>query len=71
MHSLEHSAAITEGQATNVIFDAARANPKRERRDAGSYVVQFSHISGTEYRATVRDRSGLSVAIAVIDEFDI
>lgn len=73
MHRFEHLAdQITEGRATDVILDAARANPDREPRVVRGYTVTFGiFTNGREYLASVRAEDGTCVATAVVDEFDI
>ncbi len=71
MRNLEHTTDITEGAATEAIFDACRANPESETRKVGDYTVSFGIFSnGREHEAAVRNSEGTVVALAIVDEFD-
>ena len=67
MRNLIHTAAITEGKAANMIFDACRAN---ERREAKLNVSFRRFASGNEWEAALRDADGVVIAIATVDSDD-
>lgn len=73
MRSLEHTTDITESAAIATIFDGARGNAERCTIDLGTgYCVSFTRLaSGNEHEAAVRDKAGVVVALAIVDEFDI
>lgn len=73
MRNLEHTTDITESAAIATIFDGARGNAERCTIDLGTgYCVGFTRLaSGNEHEAAVRDKAGVVVALAIVDEFDI
>ncbi len=71
MHNLEIlKDSITEGKATELIFDGCRDNEKREERQLrDGYSIKFYVlIKGCE--AVLRDPEGVVVALANVDESD-
>lgn len=65
MKNLTHTADITEGKATEAIFNACRGNEKREAKNGVTFCTTvFGH------EAVLRDEFGIVVAIADVDEFD-
>lgn len=58
---------ISEGKAMEAIFDACRANKDRVKTKNVSFRLM---AWGGEYEATLRDETGIVVAIAIVDEFD-
>lgn len=72
MHNLTHTEAITESLATDLIFNACRANEDRsDWQNGDGYSVTFKlFINGREWEATLRDAAGTVVAIATVDKFD-
>lgn len=72
MHNLETHAVITEAKATELIFDACRANPDRTPwANTEGYAVNFRPLSKGEYGAYVTNPFGFVVALAIVDEFDV
>lgn len=59
---------ISEGKAMEAIFNACRANAKREDKGAVSFRVWGFN---SEHEATLRDANGVVVAIAIVDQFDV
>ena len=77
MQNLKFAAALSEGQATNIIFDACRANETRATWSNGKFEVKFDKVTMREYestnadhRATVFDANGFIVATAYVDRHD-
>lgn len=68
MHSLTHTAQITETAATEAIFNACCAN--ETRADRGNVTFR-QFINGNEWEAVLRDASGTVVAMATVDKFDV
>ena len=58
----------TESQIENAVFDAARANGKRETKTVRGLTVDFVEITGGHV-ALVKD-NGLTIGSAMVDEFD-
>lgn len=65
---------ISENSIMNIVFDACRANEKREPRTVGAYYVKFRRIANTNdlgayvYRGNA---NGSLVGRATVDEFDV
>lgn len=67
MRDLTHTKDITEGKATDAIFNACRANPERKNTED----VSFNWYGGSDmYEAVLRNAEGFVVAIAIVDQFD-
>jgi inactivated superfamily I helicase len=66
MLNLTHTNAITEGRAMNAIFDACRANEKREPKNG----VTFNLLVNGNHEAALRDADGVVVALAEVDALD-
>lgn len=60
---------MTNDQAMNAIFDACRANEKREDKGLVSFRASGLLEKG-EFFATLRNTDGAIVATAVVDKFD-
>ena len=58
----------TESQIMNAVFDAARANEKRETKTVRGLTVEFIEMSDG-HLALVKD-NGLTIGSAGVDEFD-
>jgi hypothetical protein len=58
---------ISESKAIDAIFDACRANEKREPKNG----VTFLPMWNGDYEATLRDQDGVVVAIATVDSMDV
>lgn len=74
MHSLKvyDKRDITEGAATEAIFNACRGNGARvDRRENTLGGVTFERLYGFVYVATLRDAGGVLLAKAIIDEYDV
>jgi uncharacterized protein YoaH (UPF0181 family) len=67
MRAISLAKGVTEGPAINAIFDACRANEKRENR--GNVVFRPFHED--EYFAVLYDADGKRMASAIIDQFDV
>ena len=65
-----HKLNITESTAMNLIFDACRANERREPRNVGDYRVTFGLRADGTHDVIMRNAKGVVVATAVVDEFD-
>lgn len=73
MQNLKISDEISEGKATEVIMDACRCNPRRERvvfRQNEHFDVSFTLNANGTYQVAVRNHDEIVVAIATVDEFD-
>lgn len=71
MQNVKTSVKITEGKATDLIFDACRANEARnEWKNAEGYAVTFKLCADGMHEAALRNPSGEVVALANVDEFD-
>lgn len=75
MHDLTHAAHLTEADASNLIFDACRANEARAnvttKTRAGQAVsVTFTALPSGEHMARVIDENGFLIAAAWVDQFD-
>lgn len=63
---------VDEVMVTYKVFNACRANPKREPRFVGEGArVTFDKVSETEYHAHLRNFNGVSIATVLVDQFDI
>lgn len=71
MQIVEIASSVTEGQITNVVFDACRANEDRNERNINGFNVRFNLKANGEYQVTVRNAEVVVVAFANVDEFDI
>lgn len=71
MYNVEAANEKMENIMIEVIFDAARANEKRESRMVRGFEVTFKphEFKADEFRAFVSD-DGKMVACAVVDKFD-
>jgi hypothetical protein len=68
MRELIHTQDITEGKATEAIFNACRANPKREAKGG----VTFRMLAdGNQHEAALRNDEGVVIALAYVDQFDV
>ena len=67
MLNLEHTNDITESRATDAIFDACRANEQRLPKNG----VTFRLLVNGNHEAALRDASGVVVALAEVDHFDV
>lgn len=71
MQNVQTSAKITEGKATDFIFDACRANEDRNNwKNAEGYAVTFKRCADGTHEAALRDPCGEVVALANVDSFD-
>ncbi len=66
MMNLTHAATITEGKATEAIFNACRGNEDRAPKGNVTFRVTM-----TGHEAALRDADGVVIALANVDEFDI
>jgi hypothetical protein len=60
-----------EGEMTTIIFNACRANPKREPRQFSKYTVVFKQLNDNEHRVHVRFKGHVFCAVAVVDKYDV
>jgi hypothetical protein len=67
MYDIQHLNLADAGKNENAIFDACRANPKREPRGG----VTFRLLASGDYEAALRDAEGIVVTIAKVDEHDV
>lgn len=67
MYDIQHLDPREPSALENEIFDACRANPKRENRGRVSFRVL---VTGA-HEAALRDAEGVVVLIAKVDEFDV
>lgn len=67
MYNLKTLTTVSEDTAMNAIFNACRANEKREARNN----VTFHMMTNGHYEAALRDDSGYVVALAAVDESDV
>jgi len=68
---IEHASNLTEAQAMNIIFNAARGNTKRTTRTVGEFTVTFTQFAdGNCHEAAARDADGVVVILANVDQFD-
>jgi hypothetical protein len=67
MYNLKTLTTVSEGAAMDAIFNACRANEKREAR----HNVTFALMTNGHHEAALRDDSGYVVALAAVDESDI
>lgn len=72
MYNVEIAEAFQANQIEDVIFDACRANEKRETKTVKGFNVSFAPLDWkeTEHRVTVRDEEGVIIAFATVDNFD-
>ena len=71
MQNVQTSAKISEGKATDLIFNACRANEARaDWKNAEGYAVSFKLRADGTHEAALRDPSGEVVALANVDSFD-
>lgn len=72
MYNVEIAEQHANSQIEDVIFDACRANEKRETKTVKSFNVSFAPLDWkeTEHRVTVRDEEGVIIAFATVDKFD-
>ena len=66
MRELIHTNEITEGKAMDAIFNACRANEKRE--PTGN--VTFLLMANGDHQATLRNSDLTVIAVAIVDQFD-
>lgn len=73
MHSLKvfNNKAITEGAATEAIFNACRANKDRIDNNATYPYVRFERLYGDVWMALVIGDNVTVLAKAIIDEYDV
>lgn len=69
MHSLQvlNKQAITEGAATEAIFNACRGNEDR----ANTVNVHFERLYRDVYHVRLYCADGKPIAMAIIDEYDV
>jgi hypothetical protein len=67
MYNLKTLTTVSEHAATDAIFNACRANEKREAR----HNVTFLLMTNGHYEAALRGDDGYVVALAAVDENDI
>jgi hypothetical protein len=71
MYDIERHTEISESTVMNVIFDACRANVKREPRQVSGFAVSFNLLAnGNEHEAVMRDTTGTVVGMAIVDGVD-
>ena len=70
MYLQELAKSITEGQATAIILDAARANEERKPRTVRGHRIRFEFRGAGSHTAYVRNPDGCLVAVGVVDTFD-
>lgn len=66
MQNITILAGANEGKATNLIFDACRAN--KHRINKGD--VTFSPLANGNHEAVLRNEEGRVIALAEVDKFD-
>lgn len=67
MYDIQHLDGVNEGRNENAIFDACRANEKRENKDGVSFLL----LANGDYEATFRNADGIVETIVKVDEFDV
>jgi hypothetical protein len=66
------SCKLSREAVMELVFDAARANEKREVRTVRDHRVSFTaYANGFEHEAAVRDADGVVVALAIVDDADV
>lgn len=72
MHAvITYDPAFSESRAMRAIFDACRANPKREAKCIDGLRVEFSSVVSGHAAVCYCATSGEKLASALVDEFDI
>lgn len=71
MQNVQVTAEISEGKATDLIFNACRANETRaDWKNAEGYAVSFRLNADGTHEAALRNPEGVVVGLAVVDSFD-
>ena len=62
---------VTESFATDLIFNACRANEHRCDWTDGKYSVKFIMCKDGTYEAVLKNVDGINIATANVDQFDV
>lgn len=74
MRNFHQTEVLDASLAQTLIFDGCRANASRESYVSTlrqGFTVEFVPSSSSEHLALLRDPTGLLLATAIVDEFDV
>lgn len=72
MRNILHSPDLAEAKATALMFNACRGNSRRTAvtLNGGEFSASFRLLANGEHEVALRDKNGVTVALAVVDQFD-